>query len=494
MPSRINNTPATPTTPAAAAATYTIRSGDTLSAIARNHGVSLQAMINANSARYPSLTTNPGNIQVGWTLTIPAGGSQPAAQPQTPAPATSTPAPAATAPRSNDDILMVGMGTHAHDEAAALRRRGQNVTLVRDSFADDQVKMKDAQGRERTFDLRNDAGINEFAMALGLPGEQTRKVADAIRSAESDARDEVAQLAAQFAKAEKGGTIPSRLVLSGHNVGSGVWGDDNGRFGWDVMAKLTEAMPRAARQIEDVHLSACYSGGQHAMEQYRAMFPNAKTIWAYTGSAPGSWSGAQTHMARWDTATRGSREDLNRAIADGSRKGENVAVWSARLGYMDGNPPQPLADVRGEFDGMSQTWDAHLSGERPVANTQSGPLRDYYNSLQRLLQHPELPAAERPALEARRDRTIRLIYYSATVAPKFQQCYGDQIREGFRAVGMTPPDFTAMSRQDALAQIAAFENKLATTSPKPELAARLLPLLTEGLRDLNPSRIPDGWV
>lgn len=129
-----------------------------------------------------------------------------------------------------------------------------------------------------------------------------------------------------------------------------------------------------------------------------------------------------------------------------------------------------------------------------MTNTQAGPLREYYNSLQRLLQHPELPAAERPALEARRDRTIRLIYYSATVGPKFQQCYVDQIREGFGAVGMAPPDFARLGREDALARIADFEQRVADANPKPELAVRLLPLLTEGLRDLDPSRIPDGWV
>src|SRR5690606_25492132 len=115
-----------------------------------------------------------------------------------------------------------------------------------------------------------------------------------------------------------------------------------------------------------------------------------------------------------------------------------------------------LSSVRGDFDRRADAWTTHLSGDAAVANTQQGPLREYYNSLQRLLQHPGLPAAERPELEGRRDRTIRLIYYSATVAPKFAQCYADQINEGFGAVGMTPPNFATLSRKDALAQIALF--------------------------------------
>ncbi len=490
MPGRITQ-PASPSalTPTPAApSSYTVRPGDSLSAIARNLGVSMQALIDANSGRYPTLPANPGNIQVGWTFQIP--GRAPSTSTPTPAPS----APQANTPATNNDVLMVGMNVHGKDEAAELRRRGNNVTFIGDGFADDQIKGKDAQGNLRTFDLRNDAGINDFALSLGLSGEQTGKVADAIRSAGPDARDEVAALAREFAKAERGGTIPSRMVLSGHNVGSGIWGDDNGKLSWDILGKLTDAMPRAARQVEDLHLSACYSGGQPAMERYRAMFPNAKTIWAYTGSAPGAWSGAMTHQTRWDAATRGTRDELHRAIAEGSRKGENVAVWSERLGYMDGNPPQALDTVRGDFDRRADAWAQHVSGDAAVANTQAGPLREYYNSLQRLLQHPELPAAERPELEARRDRTIRLIYYSATVGPKFHQCYADQISEGFTALGMTAPNFATLSRKDALAQIAAFEARLGQAQPAPELAARLLPLLTEGLRDLNPSRIPDGWV
>lgn len=480
MPGRVTNTPTVVTNPSTPSS-YTVKSGDTLSGIARQLGTTVQALVDANKGRYPTLATNPGAIEVGWTFSV-SGRSN------------NVPTPQVNEPRSNNDILMVGMNHHGKDEAAALRRRGNNVTFIGDSFQNDKIQVKDARGQTKTYDLTHEAGINEFAMSLGLSGEQTQKVADVLNRAGGDARDELAMLAREFAKAEKGGTIPSRLVLSGHNVGSGIWGDDNGKMSWDLLGQLTEAMPRAARQIEDVHLSACYSGGLPAMERYRGMFPNAKTIWAYTGSAPGSWSGAMTHQARWDTATRGTREELNRSLADGSRKGENVAVWSSRLGYMDGKEPELLSSVRGDFDGRADTYTRFFAGDETQASTQSGPLREYYNSLQRLLQHPELPAGERPDLESRRDQTIRLIYYSATVAPKFQQCYGDQINEGFRAVGMEPPNFSTMSRKDAMAQIAAFERKIAESNPPPELATRLLPLLTEGLRDLNPARIPDGWV
>lgn len=486
MPSINGNRPttATPSTTTPAGNTVTVASGDSLSKIAQRSGVSTQALIDANKTKYPTLATNPGAIQVGWKLNLPSGSATP----------TPAPAPAAGwAPRSNNDVVLVGMNATSKHEVDSLKARGVNVTHVKDGAVNDAITTGTGANKA-THDLTTKEGATTFALTLGLPADQTAKIADVIQGAGSDARDEMAQIAQIWAGAEKGGQIPSRMVLSGHNVGSGTWGDDNGMLRFDQLGKLAEAMPRAARSVEDLHLSACYSGGQPLMEKYQGMFPNAKTIWAYTGSAPGSYSGATTHLARWDAATRGTKESLSLALAANTRKGENVAVWSKDAGYIDGRPVSPIADVRSEVTRAESTFNSFNSGAQKVVDTQSGPLREYYNSVQRLLQHPELPAAERPQLEARRDQTIRLIYFSKTVAPKFADHHAGAIREGFTAAGMTPPDFKTLSRADAMAQVKAFEDKLSTMSPKPAAASRLLPLLTDGLRDLKPTQIPEGWV
>jgi hypothetical protein len=489
MPNHIGTRPPTTvtpstTTPAGSGNTVTVASGDSLSKIAQRAGVSTQALVDANKTKYPTLATNPGAIQVGWKLNLPSGSATP----------TPPPAPAAGwQPRSNNDVVLVGMNATSKHEVDSLKGRGVNVTHVKDGAANDAITTGTGAAK-KTHDLKTKEGATAFALTLGLPAEQTAKIADVIQNAGDDARDEMAQIAQIWSTAEKGGQIPSRMVLSGHNVGSGTWGDDNGMLRFDDLGKLAEAMPKAARSVEDLHLSACYSGGEPLMQKYQGMFPNAKTIWAYTGSAPGSYSGATAHLSRWDTATRGTKESLSLALAANTRKGENVAVWSKDAGYLDGSAPAPLAEVRDAVTGAESTFASFQSGAQKVADTQSGPLREYYNSVQRLLQHPELPASERAPLEARRDQTIRLIYYSKTVAPKFAEHHASAIREGFSAAGMTPPDFKTLSRADAMAQVKAFEEKLATMSPKPAAADRLLPLLTEGLRDLKPARIPEGWV
>lgn len=56
---------------------YTVQSGDSLNKIANLHGVTLQALIDANVGTYPSIRTNPNLIYVGWVLTIPGGTTTP---------------------------------------------------------------------------------------------------------------------------------------------------------------------------------------------------------------------------------------------------------------------------------------------------------------------------------------------------------------------------------------------------------------------------------
>ena len=52
--------------------TYKIKQGDTLSGIAKRHGVTVSAIQKANS----NLIQNVNKISVGWVLNIPSKGSE----------------------------------------------------------------------------------------------------------------------------------------------------------------------------------------------------------------------------------------------------------------------------------------------------------------------------------------------------------------------------------------------------------------------------------
>ncbi|KFA87665.1 hypothetical protein [Archangium violaceum] len=401
--------------------------------------------------------------------------------------------------RRNDDTLVLGMNPHAQAEAEALQKSNPEarVTTVRDSFQNDHVRASGPDGAMRIHDLRTPDGIRRFVATLGLPLAQGKQVAAAIERAGEDARDELAQLALVWARAEKGGVVPSRLVLSGHSGGTSLWGEE-GRFKNGVLtrrdfARLAEAMPRAAAGVEDLCLAACYNGGETTMEAWRELFPNLRTMWAYDGSAPGTFSGATAHLARWEKATRGSVDSLRPDLLRGLRKGENLAVWSRLGGHQTATVRVSTADLRARLSADHVIFERYFQGDAVVHDTQHGPLREHYNTLQALLGRPEISALERNGFERARDLTLRLLFHG-NVAARFQETHRSSIQSGFRALGMRVPDFSRLGRKETLALIQSFEAELRRWNPRPVEAQRLLPLLTEGLRELQRSRIPDNWL
>ena len=129
--------PATQPTIAAAGGTYTVSRGDTLSAIASRHGVTIASLISANAL------TNPDALSIGQVLTIPGASATPApkpmpkpAAPAAPAPQTSPSLPPVTAPAPTpapapQPAATSASGTYvvcSGDTMVAIARR-HNVTL-----------------------------------------------------------------------------------------------------------------------------------------------------------------------------------------------------------------------------------------------------------------------------------------------------------------------------------------------------------------------------
>jgi hypothetical protein len=291
---------------------------------------------------------------------------------------------AASAPRMNDRVLYVGMnsegGQSGQEErglAIPVDPAASHATNVRGTTGHVAIghSERDATlGSDRVrvagevVDLATGAGAAAFAASLGLPAAQARTIAQLLTSAPAGTRDELAGIAAEWAKAERGGECPSRLVVSGHCDGKGVWGNgasDEGTLAFSSLFALARAMPRAASFVEDVMLSACSSGydgpsaGERtALSAWKQHFPNLRTAWGYGGKsdAPGayrspSFQQAVMHVGAWEKATRGRVENLDGAGAvrryfdaararnptvDAPQVPENVSVWTVRQGYVQG--------------------------------------------------------------------------------------------------------------------------------------------------------------
>lgn len=381
-------------------------------------------------------------------------------------------------------IVYIGLSATGAREAHELRLLGNRVLLVAPRAREPHVYV----GR-RNFDLAQKSGIIAFAASLGLPAARASVLVDALTTAPISSRDALGQLAKIWASAEQANTLPGRMALSGEHAARLFWSKHGGGLLSAVEIKgLAAVFPRAAGAVEDLYLSACNTAVD--MMDWPAVFPNLKTMWGYFRTAPSLSTGAGAHIRLWDRSTRGSQQRIDRLVAKNTRRGANVAVWSQFSGIQTG-VVEPIETIGARLTGAENTFQSFFAGDSVAADHQSGPLREYYDSIQALLQHTELPGGQRKTWEARSGVTIRLIYYDAIRGP-FQQQYARQIAAGYAAVGLAAPNFSVMDRKSALTSIAAFEAKLGQSAPT--AATQLRPVLIDGLRALGSQYILLNWI
>ncbi|MBI5552976.1 MAG: hypothetical protein HY911_15805 [Desulfobacterales bacterium] len=199
------------------------------------------------------------------------------------------------------------------------------------------------------------------------------------------------------------------------------------------------------------------------------------------------------HQRLWDRATRGDKQSLDRLIADKTRKGHNVAVWSKIHGYQE-RKARSLETLRSAVIAGEPTFDEYFLGNRNVENTQSGPLREHYNNIQLLIQHPELSPNEKAVFERKRDITIRLIYYDKSIKGNFARHNALLIGAGYRSLGRAEPNYFILSRKMALGEIVELKTLLDSKPQASQDAIKMYRHLHEGLRDLSPAYIPENWI
>jgi len=386
-------------------------------------------------------------------------------------------------------IVFIGMGDHAHDEARNLNawnRGSGGAKSVRQRGREQDVVTRAGQ----VMDLKTEEGQNAFIATLSLSPEQADRALTILQGTGSRAKDEMAQILEVYIQAEEGLRDMQRLVLSGHSVGSQIWGDHNGSLDFDLFIDLAELFPTAANQVKHLMVSACYSGGERTMQQYFDMFPSLESIVAYDGSSPGTWSGALVHMKEWEKRTEDSDgTDVERSMAEGTRKGDKMATWNTEDGYQ-GQSPMSIWDLENDLSNEESTFQRFYTGEEEVANSQSGPLREYYNLVQRVLGHPETSSSRAAELSVRRDTTIRLLYWKV-ITPKFEAGYKTELEAGYTSAGRTKPNFGKLTRGDFMAEYAAVEELAAASS---EAAVAELQRLVEGLAQMSEEVIPTTWV
>lgn len=344
----------------------------------------------------------------------------------------------------------------------------------------DVLQTKDAYGTPRSYDFGKIEGTRLFGLSFGLPAPPTLGLADAIFLAPPGSRVEIALIAQAWARAEKSlvGT-PPRLILTG---------PDGAEALIDSLLKLADALPRGAETVVELHLAGCYENAEKVFERLKPAFPACKVFWAYEGVVPVT----SVKSSTWERAALGRKEDVQTAMGEASRSGEQAAVFHRKFGFMDTRPKLTLEQLWKQIEEQRPVFEKYDRGEGVVEDPDAGELRNYYELVQELHQHPKLENDKRSEVELHRDQTLRLLYYPK-IAKRFAQAYSAQIEASHRQLGLPVPDFRKLSRGEAIAAIADFESAMAS-GPPPEAAVELWPWLNEGLRQLDPLRIPASWL
>ncbi len=392
----------------------------------------------------------------------------------------------------DNSIVHLGTTTNAKRESIALQSKTAFYGVSDGTTSRERVW--DKNGAEMTLD--SDAEVKKYIETFDMSSAQTNTIEKIITASIGSGWRELCELTRIWSQAEKGNVIPKRLILSGHSLGSSIWGD-GGSIDFSVIAALTQAMPKAAAQIEDVHVSACYCGSYTVIMQFQAMFPNLQSIMAYPGDGPSD--GAPRHLRIWERKTRGQNAD--NLIAAKKKFGRETAFWSPTKDYV--GPNIHFGTLRVAIDAfIANEYPAFFGGNKIPGSAHSGPLFVFYQTLQRALGHRELssqPDAPQTQFTKLRDQTLRLRYFP-NVAKNFQKQHAGIIQTGFQKIGLTVPNFGKLTRAQCLATINNFEAKYrASTTAKTAITtdaalSRLYTVIDKGLRNLAPHYIPTTWT
>jgi hypothetical protein len=397
-----------------------------------------------------------------------------------------TPRPDAAFEPTNDTILFLGINPSAGPESAALKKSAgaDKVTVIEDT----------PNGIVDGYDLSTDSGVEGFTKSLNLPDEQQQQLTKVLLDVQPSMRDEFSQIAKLWAKGEKGEAVPSRIVLSGHSNGKTIFSEvGRGSYSLDTLKSMAEVMPKAASQIEDIHISGCNSGFKFNADRFKNAFPNLKTFWAYTGTAPSTGTNSAGHLKRWEQSTRGHVEALDRSqVSKGlGIRGESVSVWSAEKGYQAN--PETMDSHHTDEDMFDQTR-AYLDGDIDLPTTSgSGPVFDLYEQLQRRQGSLPEDASQRESIEGMTDRVLKLRFYPK-VSDNFQKVFAPNIQEVYGAVGIEPPDFSKLNRKEAIASIKQVQEAVKNLPPEAADAQQKNLLVLDGFQDLSPAMMGPEWI
>jgi hypothetical protein len=364
---------------------------------------------------------------------------------------------AATAPSkplSSKDVLYIGMNGGESTEGAALARS----TGVHMAPHDDVAKLDG-----RSYDLTVPAQCDAFASALVKDPARAKALSTALSG--TFAKSEVAAMAILLARAESGGQVPSRIVLSGHNVGFGPQGKRLLEF--ETVQDVARVFPKGASLVESIHFSACSTARELDVNraQWQSAFPGLTSMSGYDGSCPLAASGGADMISTWEKRTHGDGELM---LSAGDREAK-LAVWTSKHGYDSKLARDPVAQqkflARATEAVVSSRTEGYRTGAYPSLE-HAGQLEGDYRALQNAASRSDLPRElhDRLLAEATTVGAVFTFDHHGFARDKFAQAYGKEMTQALRDARLPTHDFATMTYPEALACKKELDDAVATAN------------------------------
>jgi len=360
-----------------------------------------------------------------------------------------------------DSVVYVGLNDSSTEaELNAIRKGKPGITPVTSdgeknvrSKRDDSYFVTVPGVKGHHVNLATKQGRAEFLKSQDLPPETVKKLDQLLADAPKGFRDELAGLIVAWAPAERGGQGATRLVLSGHSEGDGIWGETGGekeKLTVELLGDLAKAMPKAAAAVEDLAISACSCGGRDQVEQWRSAFPNLKTLLAYRTSSPDVTQGSAFELEKWEKMTRGAARELSPQGFN-----PNAATWSVKNGYLTPNSID-VAKVRKTIEELEPLWDKVKTGEQPMDADTKAKMNRYRTALRELsgADNAEVSGSERAQAFTKAKSVLFAVHYDEWKG-KFQKKYGAMLKEAYEQLGLPRPakGFDKMTRAEAVSEV-----------------------------------------
>jgi uncharacterized protein DUF4157 len=385
----------------------------------------------------------------------------------------------APAPPSGN-ILYVGMNNADPEVKALLGRYSSGSTVSVTVIKATAEEAAASTGGTATFDLTTDKGVDALTTALTSDPAKQKSLSTTFKGRPTEDRDDLAHVAKVYSDTEADGKDRmTRVVLSGHSVGVGVWGM-SGSLSFGALVDLASIFPTAANQTKHLIVAGCHTGDEGTiLTYYLKAYPSLLTVWAWWDTCP-SGVGAAAAITTWAGLTERGQTTI-------PKQGGGIATWSGGVYQGDPSGKASAADVLTSIRRDDARFQEYFDGTRTDPGPHEGWLSAYYDRVLAAAHRTDITGADHDELVTKSRHALRLRYWK-TVAKRYWAKYGGTIARGYGRAAV--PDYTNLSRKDTLKAIADFPGVKDAGDADKAAAAALL----DALKTLDPARIPDTMV